>query len=99
MTEEEKRHKVSDHRMFQTHVGRHCDYGEAHLEYGGDEKPKWLPKKVWKIWRNVLFRKFYFWPNGFRKAKSKRILKNLTDESKLIGIYDECQFKRGKRNV
>ena len=99
MTEEEKVHKLKSHRMFQTHVGRHCDYGEGFRDYGSDEKPEWMPDRMWRMWRTILFRKFYFWPNGFRKARSKRILKNLTDESKLIGIYDECQFQRGKRNV
>ena len=97
MTEEEKAFKIKRHHEFQTHVGYHCDYGDVYLDYKADEKPKWLPKKMWRMWREILFRKFYWWTVDSRKRESKRILKNLTDESKLIGVFDECQFKRGKR--
>ncbi len=99
MTEEEKAYKLKSHHEFQTHVGYHCDYGEVYLDYKADEKPRWLPKKLWRMWREILFRKFYWWTAAARKREAEKHLKNLTDEDKIIGIYDECQFKRGKRNV
>lgn len=97
MTEEEKAYMIKGHHEFQTHVGYHSDYGDVYLEYKAEKRPWWIPKFAWRWWREILFRKFFWWTAKSRKRKAKEALKNLTDESKLIGCYDECQFKRGKR--
>ncbi len=96
LTQEELEEELRTHRLFETNVGYHSNYGDRYREYGDNDKPKWCPNFLYKQWRKARFWKFYKWDSP--RSKSHRFS---TVDRQPVATFYECQFnrERGNQNV